>query len=132
MQVCKVVCDTNIISNFLSKEGKPYIKQKVLEIGLPNILITSVVYMELIRWLSVYKGFSIAERNKNRKFFDSLKVLHLNKEISANAMEIAKKVDSLDVADILIGTTAMYYDFPVFTENVKHFKLIKGIKLYDF
>ena len=33
--------------------------------------------------------------------------------------------------DILIGTTEVYYDLPVYTHNIKHFKLIKGITLYQ-
>ncbi|MDO5106280.1 PIN domain-containing protein [Capnocytophaga sp.] len=130
MQAIKVICDTNIISNYLGEKGKPEIKQEVLDIGLENIAITSVVYIELIRWLSAYKGFSKSERMKCKTFFNSLKVLHLNKEISVRAMENALKADSVDAADILIATTAMYYDLPVFTDNTKHFKQIKGIKLH--
>ncbi len=33
--------------------------------------------------------------------------------------------------DILIGATGVYYDLPVYTHNIKHFKLIKGITLYQ-
>lgn len=130
MQINKVICDTNVISNYLGEKGKPEIKQEVLHIGLENIAITSVVYIELIRWLSAYKGFSKSERSKCKSFFNSLKVLHLNKEISIRAMENALKVDSVDAADILIATTAMYYDLPLFTDNTKHFKQIKGVKLH--
>ncbi|MFK8294827.1 type II toxin-antitoxin system VapC family toxin [Capnocytophaga canimorsus] len=130
MQTNKVICDTNIISNYLGEKGKPEIKQEVLEIGLENIVITPVIYIELIRWISVYKGLSVTERRDYKDFFNSLKVLHLNKEISIRAMENAVKADSVDAADILIATTAMYYDLPVFTDNTKHFKQIKGVKLH--
>ncbi|MFJ1431340.1 type II toxin-antitoxin system VapC family toxin [Capnocytophaga canimorsus] len=130
MQTIKVVCDTNVISNYLSEKGKPEIKQEVLRIGFEHIAITSVVYMELIRWLSVYKGLTLQQRKAYKDAFNSLKILHLNKEISIRAMENAVKADSVDAADILIATTAMYYDLPVFTDNTKHFKQIKGVKLH--
>ncbi|WGU70369.1 hypothetical protein QIU18_13170 [Capnocytophaga canimorsus] len=55
-----------------------------------------VIYIELIRWISVYKGLSVTERRDYKDFFNSLKVLHLNKEISIRAMENAVKADSVD------------------------------------
>ena len=42
------------------------------------------------------------------------KVLHINKSISELSIDIIKK----------------YYNLPVYTHNLKHFKLIKGITLY--
>ncbi|GIZ15063.1 PIN domain-containing protein [Capnocytophaga catalasegens] len=130
MQAIKIICDTNIISNYLGEKGDIKVKQEVLKIGIENIVITSVVYMELIRWLSSYKGFSKSERIKCKNFFDSLKVLHLNKEISVRAMEISKKIDSIDAPDVLIATTAIYNKLPLYTLNVKHFERIKGVKLH--
>lgn len=130
MQSIKVICDTNIISNYLSDKGNPAIKQEVLKIGLENIAITSVVYMELIRWLSVYKGLTPQQRKAYKEAFSSLKIFHLNREISAKAMEYAVKTDSIDAADILIATTSIYYKLPLFTDNIKHFKQIKGVHLY--
>ena len=58
-------------------------------------------------------------------------MLHLNKGISELSIDISKKDNSLDPADILIGATGVYYDLPVYTHNLKHFKLIKGITLYN-
>lgn len=52
----KVICDTNVISAYL--QGSPKIVEKINEIGIDNIYITPVIYIELIRWLSVYKGLT--------------------------------------------------------------------------
>ncbi len=124
-----VICDTNIIGKYLFRD--PSVVKQIGSIGLRNIYITSIVYIEIIHWLSSYKKFTRADRKEIKDFLDELKILHLNKGISELSIEISKKDNSLDVADILIGATGVYYDLPVYTHNIKHFKLIKGITLYQ-
>ena len=124
-----VICDTNIIGKYLFRD--PSVVKQIGSIGLRNIYITPIVYIEIIHWLSSYKKFTRADRQEIKDFLDELKILHLNKGISELSIEISKKDNSLDVADILIGATGVYYDLPVYTHNIKHFKLIKGITLYQ-
>ena len=117
-----VICDTNIIGKYLFRD--PSVVKQIGSIGLRNIYITPIVYIEIIHWLSSYKKFTRADRKEIKDFLDELKILHLNKGISELSIEISKKDNSLDVADILIGATGVYYDLPVYTHNIKHFKLI--------
>ena len=124
-----VICDTNIIGKYLFRD--PSVVKQIGSIGLRNIYITPIVYIEIIHWLSSYKKFTRADRKEIKDFLDELKILHLNKGISELSIEISKKDNSLDVVDILIGATGVYYDLPVYTHNIKHFKLIKGITLYQ-
>ena len=124
-----VICDTNIIGKYLFRD--PSVVKQIGSIGLRNIYITPIVYIEIIHWLSSYKKFTRADRKEIKDFLDELKILHLNKGISELSIEISKKANSLDVPDILIGATGVYYDLPVYTHNIKHFKLIKGITLYQ-
>ena len=124
-----VICDTNIISKYL--ERVPKVVENIETIGIENIAVTPVILIELNKWLSVFKGIDKPTRQKYKKKFDTLKMLHLNKGISELSIDISKKDNSLDPADILIGATGVYYDLPVYTHNLKHFKLIKGITLYN-
>jgi putative PIN domain protein len=124
-----VICDTNIISKYL--EGVPLVVKNINAIGTDNIAITPVILIELNKWLSVFKGIDKPTRQKYKKKFDTIKMLHLNKSISELSIEISKKDNSLEPADIIIGATGAYYDVLVYTHNVKHFKLIKGITLYQ-
>lgn len=124
-----VICDTNIISKYL--ERVPKVVENIEAIGIENIAITPVILIELNKWLSVFKGIDKPTRQKYKKKFDTLKMLHLNKGISELSIDISKKDNNLDPADILIGATGVYYDLPVYTHNLKHFKLIKGITLYN-
>ena len=124
-----VICDTNIIGKYLFKD--PLVLRQInLLGGMKNIYITPIVYIEIIHWLSSYQKFTRENRKEIKKFLDELKMLHLNKGISELSIEISKKDNSLDMPDILIGATGVYYDLPVYTHNLKHFKLIKGITLY--
>ncbi|EEK15204.1 PIN domain protein [Capnocytophaga gingivalis ATCC 33624] len=124
-----VICDTNIIGKYLFKD--PLVLRQInLLGGMKNIYITPIVYIEIIHWLSSYQKFTREDRKEIKKFLDELKMLHLNKGISELSIEISKKDNSLDMPDILIGATGVYYDLPVYTHNLKHFKLIKGITLY--
>ena len=132
MEAIKIVCDTNTISSYVRQDKYffPEVYETINKIGLQNIYITPVVYIELQRWLSIYKGLTPTERKKIKLFLDSLPVLHLNKSISALSMEISKKHNQLEPSDILIGATAVYHNLPVYTLNKKHFKQIENIKLY--
>ena len=124
-----VICDTNIIGKYLFKD--PLVLRQInLLGGMKNIYITPIVYIEIIHQLSSYQKFTREDRKEIKKFLDELKMLHLNKGISELSIEISKKDNSLDMPDILIGATGVYYDLPVYTHNLKHFKLIKGITLY--
>ena len=124
-----VICDTNIIGKYLFKD--PLVLRQInLLGGMKNIYITPIVYIEIIHWLSSYQKFTREDRKEIKKFLDELKMLHLNEGISELSIEISKKDNSLDMPDILIGATGVYYDLPVYTHNLKHFKLIKGITLY--
>ena len=124
-----VICDTNIISKYIVEDSQ--VQRQIRLIGLKNVIITPIVYIELMRWLSSYKGIPSSERVEIKRFIKGLKIYHINKAISELSIEISQKDYSLEPADILIGATGVYYDLPVYTHNLKHFKLIKGITLYN-
>lgn len=107
-----VICDTNIISKLLFRD--PEVMKQINIIGLKNVYITPIVYIEIVHWLSAFRKFTREDRKEIKAFMDSLKVLHINKSISELSIDIIKK----------------YYNLPVYTHNLKHFKLIKGITLY--
>ena len=114
-----VICDTNIISKLLFRD--PEVMKQINIIGLKNVYITPIVYIEIVHWLSAFRKFTREDRKEIKAFMDSLKVLHIN---------IIKKDNSLEFPDIFIGATGVYYNLPVYTHNLKHFKLIKDITLY--
>lgn len=125
----KAICDTNIISEYL--RGNEQIITEIERIGFENIAITPVIYIELMRWLSCYKGISKEQRREYKEFFVNLKVLHMNEGISVMSLGISDKINSLEPADLFIGATAMYHDLPLFTLNKKHFAPIEHLELWN-
>lgn len=125
----KLICDTNIISEYL--RGNEQIIEEIEKIGFENIAITPVIYIELLRWLSCYKGLSKEERENYKVAFSTLKVIHLNEGISVLSVGISEKINSLEPADVLIGATAIYNDLPLFTLNKKHFLPMENLELWE-
>ena len=125
----KVICDTNIISGYIS--GNKNIIKEIDKIGFENIAIIPVIYIELLRWLSCYKGFTKEERKDYKNIFSSLKMLHLNEGISVLGISISEQINSLEPSDVLIGASAIFYDLPLYTLNKKHFEAIDKLNLWN-
>jgi len=61
-----------------------------------------------------------------------LRILPLDQACSDNAVlvysDLLKANMMIDLADILIGATAITHNIPLATLNVKHFERIKGLE----
>jgi hypothetical protein len=63
------------------------------------------------------------------------KILYLSEEISAKAMFSVEQhflSHSMQLADALIGATAIVYGLPLLTGNDKHYKVMKDIQIKKF
>ena len=94
--------------------------------------ISVVTYMELVQGLR-----NKEELNVFRNSFKSLNagIIYINEEISIKAMFFLEQYflsHSLQLADALVGATAMIYGLPLLTANTKHYKIIKNIILERF
>jgi predicted nucleic acid-binding protein len=97
-----------------------------------NFSISVVSYMELVQGM----------RNKNelntlRKALNgwNAKILYISEEISVKAMFFVEQhylSHSIQLADSLIGATAIAYGLPILTGNDKHYKIMKNIQLKKF
>ena len=94
--------------------------------------ISAITYMELVQGM----------RNKNelsllRKSLKSwgTKIIYISEEISIKAIFYVEKhylSHSMQLADALIGATAVSYDVPLLTGNDKHYKIVKEIRISKF
>ena len=94
--------------------------------------ISAVTYMELVQGM----------RNKNelatlRKALKSwgTKIIYITEEISSRAIFYVEQhylSHSMQLADALIGATAVSHGIPLLTGNDKHYKIVKEIKLSKF
>ncbi len=62
-------------------------------------------------------------------------MLYISEEISAEAMFYVKQHflgNAMQLADVLIGATAIAYGNPVLTGNDKHYKVLKDLEIKRF
>jgi len=123
-----MVIDTDILIWYMKGNEKAY---KVIEKS-KNFFISVVTYIELVQGM----------RNKNELnnlrralFVWNSKILYISEEISVKAMFFVEQhylSHSIQLADALIGATAITYGLPIFTGNDKHYKILKGIQIKKF
>lgn len=123
-----MVIDTDVLIWYMRGNEKAY---KVIE-NSSNFFISVVTYMELVQGLRNKK-----ELNHLRKALHgwNAQILYVSEEISAKAMFYVEQhflSHSIQLADALIGATAIAYGLPILTGNDKHYKVMKDIQIKKF
>lgn len=120
----KIICDTNVISRYILNSSTEITITIEEIIGIENIFITPVIYIELMNWLAFYEGIEKTKRMQLKRLINSIPVITLNEDICNFAMKLAFQNPHSKVADTLIGATAIYYNINIYTLNKKDFELI--------
>ncbi len=100
--------------------------------NLKGFSISVVTYMELVQGLRNKEELNIL-RNSLKRW--KAGIIYINEEISAKAMFLVEQYyvsHSIQLADALIGATAVIYGLPLLTANTKHYKTIKNIIIKKF
>ena len=123
-----MVIDTDVIIWYMKGNQKAY---KTIE-NSKNFFISVVTYMELVQGMRNKK-----ELNNLRKALHdwNSKILYISEEISVKAMFFVEQhylSHSIQLADALIGATAVAYGLPILTSNDKHYKILKDVQIKKF
>lgn len=123
-----MIIDTDVIIWYMRGNEKAY---KAIE-NARNFFISVVTYMEIVQRMRNKKELNIL-----RKAIHSwnAKILYIPEDISSKSMFFVEQhflSHSLQIADALIGATAVTYGLPILTGNDKHYKIIKDIQLKRF
>ena len=123
-----MLVDTDVLIWYLKGNENAY---QIIE-NLSNFFISVVTYMELVQGMRNKK-----ELNSLRKALHiwNAKVLYISEEISVKAMFYVEQhflSHSMQLADALIGATAIAYGNPVLTGNDKHYRVLKDLKIKKF
>ena len=123
-----MVIDTDVLIWYMKGNEKA---QRAIE-NSKNFFVSVVTYMELVQGM----------RNKNelnnfRRALHGWKseILYISEEISVKAMFFVEQhylSHSIQLADALIGATAIAYGLPILTGNDKHYKIFKDIQIKKF
>jgi predicted nucleic acid-binding protein len=123
-----MLVDTDVLIWYMRGNEKAY---QVVE-NLDTFFISVVTYMELVQGLRNKK-----ELNHLRKALHgwNAQILYISEEISAKAMFYVEQhflSHSMQLADALIGATAIAHGLPMLTGNDKHYKVMKELEIKKF
>ncbi len=123
-----MIIDTDVLIWYLRGNEKAY---EIVEES-HNFYLSVVTYMELVQGMRSKK-----ELNKLRKALHiwNAKILYISEEVSAKAMFYVEQhflSHSMQLADALIGATAITYGVPILTGNDKHYKVMKDLQIKRF
>jgi predicted nucleic acid-binding protein len=122
-----ILCDTNILIEFY--KGNHQILGTLLHIGLVNLAVRMVTVGELF-----YGAKDRRELSKIQVHLSQIQQIALDEDISTHFVNLLGKYalsHKLSVPDALIASTAITKDMPIYTLNVKDFRYIPGLKLYE-
>ena len=110
-------------------------EQRVLTVGLDDIAISFITLSEL--YYGAYKSHRTKENLAAvKRLSDKLGVFESNDEISENfgklKAALEKEGNVIDDADLFIAACAIVNDATLVTNNERHFKRIKGLKLENW
>ena len=126
----KYILDSDILIYFL--KGNQDIVEKIISLPKDDLYITIINYTELL--YGIYNSNKITQnKEKILPFLEKFKVLQFDKnssEIFAKIKAKLKKQGNIIAdMDLMIASIAIANKAILFTNNIKHFKRIKELKL---
>jgi len=123
-----MVIDTDVLIWYMRGNEKAY---QLIE-SSNNFFISVITYMELVQGLRNKK-----ELTQLRKALHGWKtqILYMSEEVSVKAMFYVEQnflSHSMQLADALIGATAIAYGLPILTGNDKHYRIMKDLQIKKF
>ncbi|MCK9392075.1 MAG: type II toxin-antitoxin system VapC family toxin [Syntrophales bacterium] len=123
-----MIIDTDVLIWYMRGNEKAY---EIIEKS-NNFFISVVTYIELVQGMRNKK-----ELNNLRKALRgwNAQILYISEEVSAKAMFYVEQhflSHSIQLADALIGATAITHGFPILTANDKHYKVMQDIQIKKF
>ncbi len=126
----KYILDTDICIYWL--KGNEHIEHKILSGGIDNIFGSFITVSE--QYYGAYKSERVDENlTMMRKLTDRINVIESDDAISEAFGKLKASLENdgliIDDADMLIAACALVHRLTMVTNNTKHFKRIKGLKL---
>jgi len=124
-----ILLDSSILIDLFRKKDKQNTRFYTLAKTNKTLCISSITYYEI----------GIGNRKSHIDYWkilsDNLIVLPFDKTCSDIAitiyLDLLKSNKIIDLADILIGATALAHNIPIATLNEKHFSRINGLEIKE-
>jgi predicted nucleic acid-binding protein len=128
----QVICDTDVMIDYWDTSCKRHSMTKQClenDIELDNVIISAITKMELLMG-SRNKVDETKIKKKLLRFNTAL----INNEITSESIELFvsfRLSHNLAIPDCFIAATANVMGLELFTYNVKDFKFINGLRLFE-
>jgi tRNA(fMet)-specific endonuclease VapC len=122
-----ILCDTNVLIEFY--KGNTTIVEELRQIGVAQLAISVIAQAELY-----YGALNKAELLRIQKHLNLLHNLPIDPQISNRFIELMVQYSlshKLAIPDALIAATALVNDLELYTLNIKDFRFIENLKLYQ-
>ncbi len=122
-----ILCDTNILISAFNNRVDTI--DQLNKIGLTEIMLSAITVMELFQGMR--NKAELAQMKKRIAFYD---VIHTDSAISQKAIlfiEQYRLSHGLQIPDAIIGATAVVYQIPLYTYNIRDFIFLPDIVLYQ-
>lgn len=121
-----VLCDTDILIEFY--RGNASVRDQLMLIGMENIRVSIITVGELL--YGVYNREALQRLEKDLAQLDKLNINQTVGNVFLGLMEQYCLSHRLAVPDGLIASTAITYNIPLYTNNIKDFRFIDDLELY--
>ena len=122
----KIVLDTSVYIDYLrSKKG---IYLRISQLGRSSTLYTPTLVIHEL-WTGESMNRPEVVKEVKRAILPT-KIVGLNRQLAEDSGKLMQKYPLLQSGDSIVAATAMYLEAELATSNVKHFKNIKGLKMF--
>jgi predicted nucleic acid-binding protein len=128
----KIICDTDVIIDYFDhKQNRHTETLAIIEnsIGLENVLVSSITKMELLLGAGNKEGLNAIQKRLNR-----FGIILTTPQINLKAIDLVLEYNlshGLTIPDALIAATALEMGLKLFTYNIRDFKFIDKLDLYQ-
>lgn len=122
-----ILCDTNIFIEFYKNNAA--VIRELHAIGSNQVAITPIVVAELY-----FGALNKVDLQKIKHHLTPLHHIPLDNEIANKflyLMEAYSLSHKISLPDALIAATALVHDLELYTLNLKDFRFINGLRLYQ-
>jgi len=124
----KIVVDTSVLIDFSRAKTGPYPKLfELFKEGVCELCLPTVVISELWAGRSMSRKSVLSE---TIKMISMIERVELNEKIAMTAGELLRKKQVLGF-DAIVAATALTLGAEVATQNEKHFKNVKELKIFN-
>jgi predicted nucleic acid-binding protein len=121
-----ILCDTNVFIHAFNGNEVTIAQMEV--IGLKKIALSAITLMELYQGMG--NKTELVQMKKKLHFYDIVQVdSHISK-MAIELMECFNLSHNLQIPDAIIGATAIFYNIPLYTYNLKDFNFMPNINIH--